>query len=439
MFSADEVISQFNYYQNHESISKRNELFANFISSLGANIQSEYYRHSLRSHYHNFSVGNIDILTLYNLINTDENLDGKTKELAKLFLEITAMGGLKAFKYKSSKTPPSFYKNKKPIQPTYVCEKKEGNAVNVACALFQKYRDIEKNQENPYLRNSSLCITANSGLPGNYSENSNINAKLEEEAIFSNFADCVFNEIVNEKGELSKSERKKLKSAFHKDTIKDLWGIYDTNQKTIQGVNYAETKNEEDFGEVYVINPGVIALFNKESDDSVTLDQDFKVSMAIVLANSINAGLTSSNAARKTLSPIGRDDYEFYVKALKCSLRSQIDVNCLLGRPEMAISLQSALSYAGKHREKIEKEAINILNEVLSEVVDDDNNQRGRFIKVYAILGDISFKDKMTQIKKQIEGSDGRIEKHLIERLLPSELQELQRIQAKKQTEDSFT
>lgn len=233
-----------------------------------------------------------------------------------------------------------------------------------------------------------VFLAANSGLPGGKLAQhleeqhaislADLNLPVQEESVLSNAFLTMFG------GDITKQQE------FYANTLAGKWGMVNNNPnsyETIQGVNFKDSTNANDFNQVYLVDNCKLSKLEKSKADgkSVVLVQGEECPVSFIFADSVNAntsmGKSAASTMRRTCNKKAVTDYSFFRECVKVKLRAALDGAATQGVTHPLVALLSGGIYAGDHKAAITHDYNNILREVLSEAVGPNGEQRGQYFE----------------------------------------------------------
>jgi hypothetical protein len=253
--------------------------------------------------------------------------------------------------------------------PTRACEEiaLEGGAVAVALHMKMNFPRAK----------IGLMVAANSGRPGGAvgligvtdrvnHEEIRADHKTQEEDIMSAWLS----------GECSSEpERNDLfRDTIGGHAIGGLWGLRQagsTDRETIQGIDYRELADPRGYADAYVVRDAV--LCGKSPSGFVPSNT---VTASLVFVGGPNAGARKgpTSSTTRTLNPNAIADYSFFRDSVKAAVRAGLDA---MIQEKLTIALVARIScgiYAGPHRDLVNEQFLEIVNELLRETLSSPSN-----------------------------------------------------------------
>lgn len=226
-----------------------------------------------------------------------------------------------------------------------------------------------------------VMLAANSGVPGGalgkkdkigHVIPKDMAMKTQEESIWANA-------VLTTCGEGLEDQK-----AFHSKTIQNKWGMLEegksTDTHTRQGIDFTKTKDANDYNGAYVVDICRLSAVDKNKQ----LVDATQYPVLMVFSDSINANPnigTEYGTMKRTLNQEAIHNYDFFKQCVKMKLRSGLDAMASSGVTHALVARLSAGIYAGKHKEKFDKDFNSILQEVLDEKVGPNGEKRGQFFE----------------------------------------------------------
>ena len=177
--------------------------------------------------------------------------------------------------------------------------------------------------------------------------------------------------------------RLQKQQSFHENTVSGKWGMENqtgTSTNTLQGIDFTTTEKVTDYNQVFLVNN--CSLSAVDQDKKIQVDTKYPVIFAF--ADSINANAKIGNSEgtmQRTLNKKAITDYDFFRECIKQKLRSALDGMASEGVTHPLIARLSCGIYAGIHKDQINKDFDNILQEILNEQVGPKGEKRGFYFE----------------------------------------------------------
>jgi len=249
------------------------------------------------------------------------------------------------------------------LAPRSVCCECEAMPVEggmTTCAYL-----MHRNHRSAHL---GLMVAGNSGRPGGAcgyfgeapGQVRQIHAHhtTQEEDVFSNW-------MLSEAGcDHDAHER------LYASTVKGRWGMVNTFTRgceTLQGVDYVHTKNSNDYADAWVVREARVSA----KTFTPSFDFDRQAPCTLVFCAGPNAGSRGSDTGTtaRTLNKLASVDYGFFLDCLRWTLRAALDAMISEGVTVALLAGASCGIYAGRHRDRISMDFVNVVNDILRESI----------------------------------------------------------------------
>ena len=250
-------------------------------------------------------------------------------------------------------------------------------------------------------------IAGNSGLPwggcgkSNYTYKPNIeelkkNASTQEESIISNWIKTTLNIPYNKLNMLD--SKQDIVDKIYKNTTKGRWGMIEldsTSTKTIQDIDYTKTKDPLSYSDAWVVS-------NCKLSKSICLPREecskrngkkrilyagpknsYKANLIFVAGPNCGAQGSNKGTMKRTLNK--NLDFSTFRECIKQAFKAGLKSMILSNLKVVILAKVSGGIYAGKFKESINKEYLNIIDELLDEPLIDklDYKFSDYFEKIY--------------------------------------------------------
>jgi len=165
--------------------------------------------------------------------------------------------------------------------------------------------------------------------------------------------------------------RQEDRDNLYRDTIDQAWGLQEVDSishRTIQGVDYVDAQDPEAFSDAWFVRDARLCAKIEN-----TWDFSKKFSATLIFSAGPNAGCrqrpTGSTARTLNKRASKRDEYEFFKACVKETMRTGLDAMVVAGCTVALLAQVSCGIYAGPHRQRIQAEFKELVDELLLEEV----------------------------------------------------------------------
>ena len=230
-----------------------------------------------------------------------------------------------------------------------------GGAVTCAYELQREFPD----------KKIGIMVAGNSGRPGGSCGN-DMTVRSIHEGHRTQEEDLVSSWMLEEAG-IDESAQNQLFA----ETIARLYGMCELESrstKTLQGVDYVNTKDPEDFADVWVVKNAKLRGRNNEG----RFDPHMPIIGTLVFSAGPNVGCRRSvyGSTTRTFCREALYNWGFFLQSVRACLRASIDAMIADGVDIALIARVSCGVYAGKHRQRINNDFLTILDSILDEQID---------------------------------------------------------------------
>ena len=222
-----------------------------------------------------------------------------------------------------------------------------------------------------------LMVSGNGGRPGGacggdtgHIEKLHSGHSTQEEDVIS----CWFLTECPEGGDKSQYD-----ALFH-STIHGQWGLVDRTGRsedpvTIQGVDYVHSSQPDDHAEAWRVRQCLVSrkIYIQQQRQYSYDTAGTKVPCELVFVVGPNAGAsqrpTGTTARTRSLLASSKREYVFFKESVKCAVRAGLDAMIDGGCDIALVAMVSCGIYAGPHRERISREFVGMVDELLDEEV----------------------------------------------------------------------